>query len=182
MPELSTEVVAALIGFVGGLVGALIGGLVTIQVARLQIEAGAAELLRERREQQISAALQNFTGGSQKRNVGISVIEQYWSVLPERRPNLRSLLINQSIYLLMNSEEVHDWHERDNLTRMMRLVLDGHNDPAVRALYPNLCRAVEERLRQIPAGGTQRASTPNMTGVDVDQATLRGWQAALCVP
>src|SRR5688572_13683911 len=134
---LPDDVTAALIGFVGGLLGAGVGGWFTLIVTRIQIKSEreqadrerldaaadrretardrererreiAKDRERERREQQLYAALQNFKGGTQRRNIGIAVIEQYWSILPEMRPILRPLLINQAIYLLKESKQVRD--------------------------------------------------------------------------
>jgi hypothetical protein len=181
---LEDEVVGALIGFVGAVLGALISGLITWRVAKDQIKVANEQIETERasaEKARIYTALHHFTGGTQNRNVGIAVIEQSWTAMPDTKALVRPLLVNQAIYLLTNSKEVNDLHERDNLKRIMSLVLDGNTDPDVRRFYPDLREAVRGRLDDIPGNQTKRTHDPKLRGVEVEKEMLETWQEALGV-
>lgn len=139
----------------------------------------ALEREKERREQRLFDALQYFAGGSQKRNVGISVVEGAWRELPDWKATLRPLLVNQALYLLLVSDEIDDWHERDNLRRLMRLVLEDHEDPEGRRHYSDLRAAVKRRLADVSAIQPERAKTSELRGVEVHYDDLSGWSKAL---
>lgn len=83
--------------------------------------------------------------------------------------------------MLTNSKEVNDLHERDNLKRIMSLVLDGNTDPDVRRFYPDLREAVRGRLDDIPENQTKRTHDPKLRGVEVEKEMLETWQEALGV-
>ena len=75
-----------------------------------------------RMEDRLFSSLSWFEGKTQKRSIGIAVIEGLWPDLEEYRKILIPLLANQAIYLLAVSNEDTD-HERNNLQRIMRLIL-----------------------------------------------------------
>jgi hypothetical protein len=67
----SSAVVTALIGVGGVLVGAALAGGIT----GWQNKVASAERTQTRREQNLIAAFQYFDGGTQRRSVGLSIIE-----------------------------------------------------------------------------------------------------------
>lgn len=79
---------------------------------------------RERREARVFEALKWFEGKTQRRNIGIAVVEGAWSETPHLRATLIPLLINQAIYLLAESKQREAAHEADNRIRLMRLITD----------------------------------------------------------
>lgn len=115
-------------------------------------------------------ALDFFTHGSQRRNVGISVVEGAWASIPELRSTLIPLLVNQSIYLLTGSGQGEAEHEIDKLSRMMALVLAPANKEAAQRYYPDLRAAVDKAMQP---------DRPADKGLHVEPAKLASWLAAL---
>jgi hypothetical protein len=171
--------VSAVNGVIGALLGALVTGVIAWRVAAEERKGAANERETERREQQVYGALQYFTGGTQNRNVGIAVIERYLTVAPELQVTFMPLLINQAIYLLTKSKQVNADHERNNLRRIMNLVLDGPDDPGIRRLYTDLCDVVTTRLSAIPADQPKRPPDPGLLGVEVEKRDLVTWRTGL---
>ena len=106
---------------------------------------------RERRESYVFQALQHFTGHSQPRSVGISVLEGSWDSLPELRPMLVPLLCNQAIYLIRQSGQEDAAHEVDNLHRILELLIrTPRPDPALGTYYANLQKSLGDRIAKPP--------------------------------
>lgn len=95
--------------------------------AALQVWLGYNERKHAVTEQHLFEALSWFSGKTQRRNIGISVVEGYWDEIPHLRGILISLLVNQAIYLLRESKQRESEHERNNLCRIMRLLLNFTN-------------------------------------------------------
>jgi hypothetical protein len=118
---MSDEVAAAIIG----LGGALIGGVLTGGVSLWQ--AARAERARQetRRREHLIGAFQYFDGKTQRRNIGVSIVEAYWAEMPTLRAMFVPLLAGQAVYLLTQSEQPDDAElEYVNLDRMMHMLGD----------------------------------------------------------
>jgi hypothetical protein len=126
------------------------------------------ERLATRKEDQLFKALSWFEGKTQRRSIGVAVVEGLWQELPAYRKTLIPLLANQAIYLLAESDSATA-HERNNLDRMMRLVLDCSS---LRADYPHLHT---ELLGLTSPTSTRRGPT----GKSVDAQKLTSWHASL---
>jgi len=68
-------------------------------------------------------SLKWFEGGTQKRSIGIAVVNTSWNGYKEFRPLWIEVFLNQAIYLLTTSEEKTKFHEHDNLRRIMDLLV-----------------------------------------------------------
>jgi type II secretory pathway pseudopilin PulG len=174
---------------IGALIGAAGGGFIAylqLRVNKVQ-QHQAAQERKEQREQAIQErqqatqerqrdkrdtylfeALKWFTGGTQKRNVGISIVEGYWTEIPHLKGILVPLLANQAIYLLTQSEQDTALHEYDNLNRIMVLLIEFEEKHKFRAYYDQILHAIEK---------SQRGSVAN--GIKVDSNTLESWKIRL---
>ncbi|SFR16987.1 hypothetical protein SAMN04488564_104485 [Lentzea waywayandensis] len=122
-------------------------------------------------EENYFRALDWMSGGTQKRNLGIAVIEGSWHKRRIRRIST-PLLCSSVIYLLLRSSQHDAAHELNNLRRMMHLLVDTaprrrEHDFHYRALLKALDEKVDPEFR----GGLL---------VPVDD--VRGWRARLAQP
>jgi hypothetical protein len=138
---------------------------------RAQREA-EAERERARRDAYLFQAFRYFTGHTQPRNVGISIIEGFWQEAPDLRGVYIPLLVNQAVYLLAGSKQRKAPHERNNLDRMMELLTDP-GSPRARfpEHYKTLAKTVKAKKEGQVAGG-----------VEVDADTLDRWLERLGTP
>ena len=171
--ELAIGLVAAVVPGVISVVVAVIGHLDRRQAA-VEREALRRREDREREslryEQIILSSLGYFTGKTQKRNVGIAVLQGAWDKAPHLRSIFVPLLVNQALYLLEESEQEEARHERENLDRIMELVIGSRPlDVASAATYQRLHDSLARRID----GATRRK------GVVVEAETLRAWRDAL---
>ena len=67
-------------------------------------------------------SLRWFEGKTQRRSIGIGVVEGNWSRFPELQGTWTSVLTNQAVYLLSESNEADAQHEVANLHRIMGLL------------------------------------------------------------
>lgn len=175
--EISGDVVVGLIAaLTTGVVSIVVSGLAHLDRVRSDAERKdlRAQQERERRsvryEEVVLKSLEYFTGSSQRRNVGIAVVEGAWNEASHLRPVFVPLLVNQAVYLLEESGQGEARHEVENLERIMSLVLDSarQNDLPV-ATYEPLVRSIERR----------QARTQPGPGVSVEGSKLSRWHKAL---
>lgn len=117
------------------------------------------ERTRSRHEEHVIRALDYFTGHTQRRNVGIAIVEGYWHTAPDLRGVLVPLLVNQAVYLLEESNQADAVHEADNCRRIVDLLLRldaGSISPDLMDYYRVLLRSVERRCGQQAAASTAR--------------------------
>ena len=81
---------------------------------------------RQRTWELLLESLGWFEGGTQKRSIGIAVIETKWDHQKEFRTRWVSILVNQAIYLLTREKDRDARHERANLYRIMNLLAMHH--------------------------------------------------------
>jgi hypothetical protein len=130
----------------------------------------AEDRARIRHEDVVLRALEYFTGKTQRRNVGIAIVEFHWESTPRLRGVFVPLLVNQAVYLLEQSDQTTERHESDNLRRVVALLL-GAMDSEGRAAerdYRALLDSLERRLKEPGATVTK--------GVSVDPKVLREWR------
>jgi hypothetical protein len=148
---------------------ALIGASVGVTIAVVQAVLGYLERKRSRRDASLFQAFQYFDGGTQRRNIGIAIIEGLWQEAPHLQGLFIPLLVNQAIYLLTVSEQSEARHEQDNLRRIMGLTTVPAGTAAGFAdHYRELLSAVEDKKT-----GRARA------GVSIDAKTLDEWAGRL---
>lgn len=148
---------------------ALVGASVGVTIAIVQAVLGYIERKRLKRDEYLFQAFQYFEGKTQKRNIGISIIEGLWQVAPHMKGMFIPLLVNQGIYLLTESEQTDARHERDNLRRIMALLLGvaGPRD-GFRSHYDELLGVLEEKR----VGRLK-------TGISIDVKALEEWSNRL---
>ncbi len=69
-------------------------------------------------------SLRWFEGNTQKRSIGIALVESKWDFHKEFQSRWASILINQAIYLLTREKKQDAIHERANLYRIMNLLIE----------------------------------------------------------
>ena len=79
--------------------------------------------LKKDRLERLYNSLQWFEGHTQKRSLGIAMIEANWHKEKSFHKTWVSILTNQAVYLLRQSEQGHSAHEIENLKRIMRLLV-----------------------------------------------------------
>lgn len=71
-------------------------------------------------------ALKWFEGRTQKRSIGIAVIEAYWKDnIEELKKVWKPLLVNQAIHILKRSEDKNNATEYNNLERIINLIKEA---------------------------------------------------------
>ena len=120
--------------------------------------------IRER-QQTLIRALEYLTGGSQKRSVGIALIEGLWY---RKYPYYRAIipaLTNQAVYLLLETgskgrHQLHTW------LRIMDLILRVTAKQSLHSFYKELVEALESRAETVSA---------EASGLDISPQTARLW-------
>jgi hypothetical protein len=122
------------------------------QADRRERELAAKEAERSKQRDVLYESLKWFEGGTQRRSIGISVVNTSWSTFEEFRPLWTEVFANQAIYLLTASKQGTKAHEHDNLRRIMDLLL---REPALmtRATALLLCGTIDDKLSGRISGG-----------------------------
>ena len=139
------------LSFLGALAGVLVGSLVKIGMAIAQRRWDVVSSDVGHFRQQYSQALDYFDGGTQRRNIGISILTSLWDhELAKRHPNVYRkscalLFCNQCLYILRDGGNRFKRHEQDNLRRMLR-TLRSFDEFKKASGYQNqkedICRAI----------------------------------------
>jgi hypothetical protein len=105
---------------------------------------------RERRENQrhmvLLQALEYLTGGSQKRSIGIALIEGLWERGHPFHRSLLPALINQAVYLLLETESREGRHQFQNWCRIMELIFHAPYVPNLKTHYYELSNALYQHI------------------------------------
>ena len=123
------------------------------------------ERRQQQKEQTLLRALECLTGGSQKRSVGIAMIEGLWYKGHPYHRAILPALTNQAIYLLLETpssgrSQFHNW------LRIMELILRPPAAPEFHDLYCELSEALRERATE--------DETPN-EGLQITPTTSKLW-------
>lgn len=95
-------------------------------VAALSLVIGYFERRSAREEDLLAKTLAYFDGGSQRRSIGVSLLEGIWINRPNSHKVIVPLIANQIVYLLLSSDS-HDAHNERNLVRLVMLLSEVPN-------------------------------------------------------
>jgi hypothetical protein len=182
-------------GATGAIAGAIVSGVVAVGLSGL----GVIERREMRREEHLLRALDYFTGKTQRRSVGISVVEGLARSAPELHPVIVPTLVNQGIYLVSkipdkrtdkrgsnttneprvdagdesdgDDDRGHGLtdHEKDNLDRIVTLLSD----------FANVDRRFRDRSLQLVRRIREKETTMAKDSSGKRDADLRNWIARL---
>lgn len=113
---------SAVLGLAGAF-GAALGTIIQRYWQKADARVAAIETDRLKIRDYLYDSLKWFDGGTQRRSIGISVIEASWASLQEFRGTWIAVLANQAIFLLEESGQKDAAHEVANLDRMMELLI-----------------------------------------------------------
>lgn len=134
-------------------------------MALIQYYLGYRERREQREEQLLAQTLGYFDGKTQRRSIGISLVEGLWAPKMKKMDILVPVLLNQTIYLLLSSNSVDSIHEERNLIRLLILLkrcVPHTSNPS--EYYPEIHEAL---LRKDPE--------ENGKGIPLARPTLRLW-------
>jgi hypothetical protein len=152
---MNKDIITVVLGAGGWLVAA--GTLVT----------GYLERKSAREQDRLGKTLDYFDGGSQRRSIGISMLEGVW--LNNRRYHsvLVPLVANQIVYLLLSTDS-HDAHNERNLVRLV-MILKG---------ILNLKERHHERWADV-CDAIYRKYEGESKGIPIAKPTLALWAKSL---
>ena len=136
-------------------------------VAVVTLVMGYMERQSAREQDRLGKTLDYFDGGSQRRSIGISMLEGVW--LQNRRYHsvLVPLVANQIVYLLLSTDS-HDAHNERNLVRLVMIL---RSIPDLRLKYRDrwgdVCDAIDRKLNG------------EAKGIPIAETTLREWATSL---
>jgi hypothetical protein len=134
---------------------------------------------REKMKEHLFDALKWFEKGTQKRSIGLSVIEANWDDYRELRPVWQALLINQALHLLTMSGQRNSPPEHNNLGRIMSLLEDDVRERGLdESLNINLLKALAN------ANTTSNEGVKNVTsdrGIFVQEKDRDYWLFAFAL-
>src|SRR6266404_6028404 len=148
------QLMVSLIAAIGGWLVALVLAITSYLERRSQ-----------RKQELLLSGLGYLTGGSQKRSVGIAIIEGLWPSAVRFRRSLVPALTNQALYLLLESDEGDARHEFHNWLRIMNLLLSTNREDDFHDLYRELANALVIRIED---GKHKR-------GIEITPTTARAW-------
>lgn len=115
-------------------------------VAIFTLALGYLERRQAREEERLGRTLDYFVGGSQRRSIGIALIEGLWVNKQRHHDVIVPLIANQIVYLLLSTESV-DAHNERNLVRLIMIL---RSIPNLQAKYPgrwgDVCDAIQRKL------------------------------------
>jgi hypothetical protein len=143
-------------------------GFVGIAAAAFQAFLGYLERRRQAALDAIFRELGQFTGGIQKRNVGISMLGHYWNQFPSQEGLFVRILTNQTVYVAAHGE-LDKAHEFSNMTRMVELLEPVKNRPNYK---PFIQEAIDE-LKRKKVALPQKSVAPS--GTRLTQEAVQDW-------
>jgi hypothetical protein len=153
-------------GSSAAIVAAEIAALSSSAVAIVLAVSGLVERRIDRKRETMLKALEHLTGGSQKRSVGIALIEGLWY---DGQPFDRAILpalVNQAVYLLFETRSGGRRHQIHNWLRIMNLILRVPPKREFHELYCELSDALEQR--------SVEAAMPS-SGIEIAPPTSKLW-------
>ncbi len=137
-------------------------------VAILTVWTGYRERIEAREEGRFEETLQYFTGGTQKRSVGIALVEGVWRYKPQYLNILVPVISNQIVYLLLVTDSKDEVHEERNLIRLLNIFSDI---PSLRIKHDHYRYEVLDAIGQKLQG--------QKSGLKISSQTLQIWQEKL---
>jgi hypothetical protein len=136
-------------------------------VAIFTLTLGYRERKQAREEERLARTLDYFDSSSQRRSIGIALIEGLWANKPDSHDVIVPLIANQIVYLLLSTTSV-DPHNERNLVRLFMIF----------KAIPNLNRKYWDRRCDV-ADAISRKLEGEDKGIPVTPATLKIWMQAL---
>lgn len=164
-PWIEPSTIFGVLGILGGLAGVL----VQRYWYRLDEQRKNELAIRERLQAHVFDSLKWFEGHTQKRNIGIAVIEANWNKFEEMQPTWRAILTNQAVYLLAESGQSDASHELANLERIMTLLI---------RTIDRLSNEQKEDIKQAIANN--RDKNKGLRGIKSELITI--WDSNLVLP
>ena len=155
-----------LTGSSAAIIASVIVALSSSAVAIILAMSGFVERRSDRKRETMLNALEHLTGGSQKRSVGIALIEGLWF---DGHPFDRAILpalVNQAVYLLLETRSGGRRHQIHNWFRIMNLIL---RVPPKREFHDLYCELADALLRR-----SEEAEMPNV-GIEIAPPTSKMW-------
>jgi hypothetical protein len=134
-------------------------------IASLQFYLGYRERRQQREEDLLAKTLAYFEGKSQRRSIGISLVEGIWVRRKRYMDIIVPVLVNQAVYLLLSSGSVDAAHEERNLIRLLRLL--ERCIPSCSDATHHQSEILDAILRKDPALEEK--------GIPLGRSTLRIW-------
>jgi hypothetical protein len=100
-------------------VGAAIGFFLKLYWDNRARKAEARDRERLKQREILYESLRWFEGRTQKRSIGIAVVNASWSLFPEFQSLWIEVFANQAVYLLTGSKQGEKEHEHENLRRIL---------------------------------------------------------------
>jgi hypothetical protein len=138
-------------------------------VAIITLLIGYIERKSAREEERLAKTLDYFDGGSQRRSIGISMLEGVWLNRPKYYRILVPLIANQIVYLLLSTDS-HDAHNERNL---VRLIVIFAAIPKLKETYPDRWGDVCDAIQKKYYGEAK--------GIPIPKPTLKLWAKSLGV-
>ena len=149
------------------IIAAEIAAISSSAVAIILAVSGMIERRNDRKRETMINALEHLTGGAQERSVGIALIEGLWY---EGHPFDRAILpalVNQAVYLLLETDKGNRRDQTLTWLRIMNLVLRVPPRSEFHDLYCELAEALEQRSNH-----EKHESEP---GIEVASVTTKMW-------
>ncbi len=137
-------------------------------VAIATVYLGYRERSKAREEERLQQTLEYFTGRTQRRNIGIALIEGVWRHKNEYLPILVPVIANQIVYLLITTESKDMAHEERNLVRLYNIFV---GIPHLRTQYNHHLNDVLDAIDRNLEGEKK--------GLQMSSQTLKKWHTNL---
>ena len=136
-------------------------------VAIVTLLIGYRERKQSREEERLAQTLEYFGGGSQRRSIGIALLEGLWLDKPKTHDVIVPLVANQIVYLLLSTDSI-DAHNERNLLRLFTIF----------KVIPNLNDKYWDRRCDVADAITQKLEN-GKGGIPITSVTLKLWLKAL---
>lgn len=127
---------------------------------------GYLERRAHKTEETLLRALEHLTGGSQKRSVGIALIEGLWHKGEPYHRAVLPALVNQAVYLLLETKSGSGRHQFHSWSRIMDLILRVPPEPELHTHFCELAEALRERATD---------QEDRESGLVMTSSTARSW-------
>ena len=134
-------------------------------VALFEYYLGDRERRAQRDDELLAQTLAYFDGGTQRRSIGLALVEGIWIRQKKQLDVIVPVLINQTIYLLLSSESKDAVHEERNAIRLLHLL--DRAIPLTSQPGEHRPEILDAILRKCCGEGKQ--------GVDLTEPTLKSW-------
>lgn len=163
------DIALRVLSVVGGVLAAL-GATAAFLITRYWNNKDREYAERSKLRDILYESLKWFEGGTQKRSIGIAVVNTSWASFEDFQPLWLEVFANQAIYLLAGSNQGTDAHEHDNLRRIMEVLVRERQ-----RIGPETASLLLNTLADKDSGGISSglAPTPEL------KARLKGWRDGL---